>query len=63
VVVVSSRASKKPAPRSTITLTLPIDVIRQLQEIANLAGLTVDQVVSVVIASRLVQLKREGGTP
>jgi len=55
------KTPRKQAPRATLTVNLPLTVIRQLQEIANVAGLTVDQVVAVVIATKLVQMKLEEG--
>jgi hypothetical protein len=48
------RATKKPAKRVRISFTLPTETNETLREIARVADCTVDQVVTVILATRIV---------
>lgn len=51
----------KQASPNTIDVRLPRETIQQLRKIARLAKLTVDQVAAVIIATKVVQTREQGG--
>jgi hypothetical protein len=46
-----------------MSLTLPAETLAQLRGIASLAGVTLDQVFAVIVATKLRQMKRDGARP
>jgi len=54
------KTPRKQAPRATISLHLPAATLRELRAIARTSGCTLDDVFAVIVATKLVQLKRKG---
>jgi hypothetical protein len=55
------KTPRKQASPCTIDVRLPRETIQHLRKIARLAKLTVDQVVAVIIATKIVQTREKGG--
>lgn len=55
------KTPRKQASPNTLSVRLPRETITTMRKIARLSKLTVDQVAAVIIATKIVQTREQGG--